>query len=112
MFTKTSLHYYENVCSLDWLGVEEKHKENNEFVYGEFTVKPTLPGKKIILHYVVVNNVCRVHSLTVNLIRPNKFGEYNKIIQEQMIGGIIEKVNEAKTPKKGKEFYLPHTPVI
>ena len=34
LFTKTSLRDYENLCSLDCLGVEEKH-EKNEFVYGE-----------------------------------------------------------------------------
>ena len=36
MFTKTSLHGYENLCSLDYLGIEEKHEKKNEFVYGEF----------------------------------------------------------------------------
>ena len=35
LFTKTSLHDCENLCSLDCLGIEEKH-EKNEFVYGEF----------------------------------------------------------------------------
>ena len=38
LFTKTSLHLhdYENLCSLDCLGIEEKHEKNNEFIYGEF----------------------------------------------------------------------------
>ena len=35
LFTKTSLHDYENLCSLDCLSIEEKH-EKNEFVYGKF----------------------------------------------------------------------------
>ena len=35
LLAKTSLHDYENLCSLDCLGIEEKQK-NNEFVYGEF----------------------------------------------------------------------------
>ena len=35
-FSKTSLHDYENLCSLDCLGIEKKHEKNNEFVYGEF----------------------------------------------------------------------------
>ena len=35
-----------------------------------------------------------------------------KIIQEQINEGIIEKVSETKTSEKGKEFYLPHRPVI
>ena len=35
LFTKTSLHDCENLCSLDCLYIEEK-QERNEFVYREF----------------------------------------------------------------------------
>ena len=119
MFTKTSLHDYENLCSLNCLGIEEKHEQNNEFIYREFrtqlgrdslgTMKPTLSGKKISNE---VNSLGRLHSLTKDLIRSNKLGEYDKIIQEQINEGIIEKVSETKTSEKGKELYLPHRPVI
>ena len=127
MFTKTSLHDYENLCSLDCLGIEEKHEKNNEFVYGEFRKQlgwdsfgnyetnliwkdnhPPLCSNE-------VNSPGRLYSLTKNLIRSNKLREYDKIIQEQINEGIIEKVSETKTSEKGKEFYLPkefHRPVI
>ena len=59
-----------------------------------------------------MNSLGRLHSLTKNLIRSNKLGEYDKIIQEQINEGIIEKVSETKTSEKGKEFYLLHRPVI
>ena len=59
-----------------------------------------------------MNSFGRLHSLTKNLIRSNKLGEYDKIIQEQINEGIIEKVRETETSEKGKEFYLPHRPVI
>ena len=59
-----------------------------------------------------MNSLGRLHSLTKNLIRSNNYGEYDKIIQEQINEGIIEKVNETKTSERGKEFYLPHRPVI
>ena len=36
LFTKTSLHDYENLCSLECFGIEEKHEKTNVFVYGEF----------------------------------------------------------------------------
>ena len=36
LFTKTSLHDYEKLCSLDCLCIEEKHDKNNESVYQEF----------------------------------------------------------------------------
>ena len=60
--TKMSLHDYENLCSLDCLGVEEKHEKTNEFVYGEFRKQLRLDSvgnyennrKKIILRYVVI----------------------------------------------------------
>ena len=59
-----------------------------------------------------MNSLGRLHSLTKNLIRSNKLGEYDKIIQEQINEGIIEKMRETKKSEKGKEFYLPHRPVI
>ena len=64
------------------------------------------------LHNNEVNSLGRLHSLTKNLIRSNKLGEYDKIIQEQINEGIIEKVSETKTSEKGKEIYLSHRPVI
>ena len=59
-----------------------------------------------------MNSLGRLHSLTKNLIQSNKLAEYDKIIQEQINEGITEKVSETKTSEKGKEFYLPHRPVI
>ena len=124
MFSKTSLHDYENLCSLDCLGIEEKHEKNNEFVYGEFRKqlgrdsfgnhKTNLIWKENHppLRSNEVNSLGRLHSLTKNLIRSNKLGEYDKIIQEQINEGIIEKISKTKTSEKGKEFYLPHRPVF
>ena len=59
-----------------------------------------------------MNSLGRLHSLTKNLIRSNKLGEYDKIIQEQINKGIIEKVSKNKISEKGKKFYPPHRPVI
>ena len=59
-----------------------------------------------------MNSLDRLHSLTKNLIRSNKLGEYDKIIQEQINEGIIEKVGKTETSEKGEEFYLPHRPMI
>ena len=36
LFTKTYLRDYENLCSLDSLGIGKKHQKNNESVYREF----------------------------------------------------------------------------
>ena len=80
-----------NLTSLFWGNLENSYVR---ILLG--TMKPTLPRKKIILHYVVTN----------------KFGKYNKIIQKQINESMVEKVNETKTFEKRKEFYLPHRPVI
>ena len=36
-----------------------------------------------------------------------KFIAYDKVIQEQLEDGIVEKISDI-TPQKSKEFYLPH----
>ena len=36
MFSKTSVYDYENLCSLDVLGVKEEHVRRDEVVYDEF----------------------------------------------------------------------------
>ena len=35
-FSKTSLHGFENLCSLDCLGIEENHVKFDDIVYGKF----------------------------------------------------------------------------
>ena len=49
-----------------------------------------------------MNSLGKLNSLRKSLIRSNKFGEYNKIIQEQINENINEKVNETETREKGK----------
>ena len=124
MFTKTSLHDYENLRSLDCLALKKKHEKNNEFVYGELRkqlgwdslgdYESNLIWKENHppLRSNEVNSLGRLHSLTKFLIRSNKLREYDKIIQEQINEGIIVKVSETKTSEKGKEVYLPQRPVI
>ena len=116
LFTKTSLHDYENLRSLDSLGIEEKHEENSEFVYGGFRKQlvwhsfgnyetnliwkenhPPLPSNEL-------NSLSKLHSSTKNLIRSNKFRKYDKII--------LKLTSETKRSEKGKEFHLPPRPVI
>ena len=106
------------------MDIEEKHEKNNEFVYGEFrkhlgwnslgNYETNLIWKETHLPLRIneLNSLGRLHSLTKNLIRSNKLGEYDKIIQEQTDEGIIEKVSETKTSKEGKKFYLPHRHAI
>ena len=69
LFTKTSLHGYENLCSLDYWGIEEKHEENNEFVYGELRKQLCRDSLRNYenhppLRSNEVNSLGRLHSLT------------------------------------------------
>ena len=96
------------------MGIEEKHEKNSEFVYGGFR-------KQLVWHSFgnyetnliwkenhpplrsnEVNSLDRLHSLTKNLSQSNKPGEGNKIIQQKINEGIIEKVSETTTSEKGK----------
>ena len=103
LFNKTSLHNYGNLCSLDCLGIEKKHEKNNEFVYGEFRKQL---GQDSLRNYETnliwkesypplrsneVNSFGRLHSLTKILIRSNKLGEYDEIIQEQIMKVSLKK---------------------
>ena len=36
LYSKTTFHDYENLCSCDVLGIEENHKKRNNVVYEEF----------------------------------------------------------------------------
>ena len=58
-----------------------------------------------------MNSLGRLHNLTKNLIR-SKLKQYDKIIQEQINEGIIEKLSQTKASEKGKKFCLSHRPVI
>ena len=66
MFSKTSVHDYENLCSLDVLGVKEEHARQDEVVYDEFKkkllrdgMKRVYSGKRNILHLMQVSlEVC------------------------------------------------------
>ena len=108
MFTKTSLHDYENLCPLDCLSIEEKHEKYNEFVCGEFIeqlgrdsignyeTNPIWKENHLQLRSNEVNSLDRLHNLTRKLNSIKKAWGYDKIIQEQINEGIIEKLAKLK----------------
>ena len=95
MFSKTSVHDYENLCSLDVLGVKEEHVRRDEVVYDEFKKQlsqspegwyetnlfwkekhPPLDTNKF-------GSLGRLNSLLNNLKRNGQFNTYNEIIRDQ-----------------------------
>ena len=102
LFSKTSLHDYEKLCSLDCLGIEERRDDSN-YVYEEFQKQlgrglggfyetnliwkdnhPPLKNNKS-------NSLRRLSNPVKNLTHRNQFERYDNIIQDQIKEGIIEK---------------------
>ena len=112
MFSKTSVHDYENLCSLDVLGVKEKHVRRDEIVHNEFKKQlsqspegwhetnlfwkerhPPLDTNKS-------GSLGWLNSLLLNLKRNDQFNTYNDIISDQQENGIAEKVDEKSQCQK------------
>ena len=86
MFSKTSVHDYENLCSLD--------VRRDEVVYDE-----------------IKKQLGRLNNFLNNLKRNDQFNTYNDIIRDQQENGIVEKVDE-KSRCQNNEYYMPHKAVV
>ena len=124
LFSNTSAQDYEKLCSLDVLGIEENHNFKDTEILDKFKkqLKQSDEGwyeTGLIWktdHPVLTNNksnsLGRLNNLLKHLKKNSeKFIAYDKVIQEQLEDGIVEKVSDI-TPQKGKEFYLPHKAII
>jgi hypothetical protein len=100
------------------LGLKDTSPGSQENVYEEFQEQLTrshegwyqtgLPWKAS--HPPLQNNevgsLKRLNSLTND---PELLEKYDNIIKEQLEDGVVERVTESA---QGKEFYLPHKPVV
>ena len=123
LLTQTCTADYENLCRLDVLGLEDLPKNDQDMVYTEFKEQlrrdpggwyetglpwkgnhPPLPSNK-------QGSIQRLESLMRKLNRMSNTctEEYNKIIQHQIQENIVEIAPEQPN---GREFYIPHKPVI
>ena len=126
LFSKTSLHDYENLCSLDYLGIEENHVKSDDLIYDKFRKQLGRNSKGYyetnliwkeghsLLSGNKYGNIGRLNNLVKNLRRTNKLEVYDSIIQEQRANEIIKKVEveEENETVSERVFYLPHIPVI
>ena len=116
LFSQTSTHDYEKLCSLDCLGVSEKqHKIRKQLGRGpEGYHETSLIWKEN--HSPPRNNEKSSLGRLNNLIRNLNLEAYDKIMQGQIAGGIVEKVTESgkceETQNSEKIFYMPHRAVI
>ena len=86
MFSKTSVHDYENLCSLD--------VRRDEVVYDE-----------------IKKQLGRLNNFLNNLKRNDQFNTYNDIIRDQQENGIVEKVDE-KSRCQNNKYHMLHKAVV
>ena len=120
-----SINTYEELCSLDILGLLDKHhlSKPDDVVLEKF--KRQLTQDKNRCHETnliwkegqskVKNNKAGSLGRLKNLVRnlqqePEKFKAYNDVIKAQIANRIVERA--PVTPDADKEFYLPHKPVF
>ncbi len=112
---------YEQLTSLDVLGLADRNENDQKTVYYEFEeqlsrdqagwYEATLPwkGNHPPLPTYENGSKRRLEQLVRKLERNGQYFEYNKIIQDQLNQGVIEPAPATKTEK---EFYIPHKAVI
>ena len=117
LLTQSALVDYEQLCSLDVLGLADSHKNDQFEVYEEFKeqlerspagwYETRLPWK--VNHPTLPTNETgskrRLEQLVRKLERNGQYEEYDSIIQDQLKEGIVEPAPDVAT---GKEFYIPH----
>ena len=116
LLTQTSHVDYEELCRLDVLGLEDTPEHDQRTVYAEFReqlvrhtegwYETSLPWKGN--HPPLPNNK-GVRLSNLQNRRMGVTGSYAQIIENQKSEGIIE---VASDPPQGKEYYIPHKPVI
>ena len=121
LLTQTSRVDYEDLCKRDVLGLADSPSGDQSVVYDEFKeqlrmseegwYETGLPWKGN--HTPLPNNkegsLRRLASLLRKLEKNGTIEDYNAVIQEQLIEGIVE-----RTPNSvvGREFYIPHKGVV
>ena len=121
MLAQTGKADYEELCRLDVLGLEDTPEHDQMTVYSEFKEQlvrheegwyetglpwkgnhPPLPNYK-------AGSLRRLASLRNKLQRTGMDEAYSEIIEQQKNEGIVER---ADGPPLGREFYIPHKPVV
>ena len=121
-FTRNSSADYEQLCSLDVLGLGVNPEGEYQPVHEDFKeqlirspegwYETGLLWKNNLdtLHNNKNGSIARLSSLVKRLThKPELLEEYDNIIQDQLKQGIIDKTAQEPGEKK---FYIPHKPVV
>ena len=114
---------YEQLYSLDVLGVEDRGEKDQSTIYAEFqesttrkedgryeVAVPWIPGA-VLSNTNEEPSRKRLHNVNRKLKQNQQLKDvYEKIVHEQLKDGVIEKTKESSTSER--VFYMPHKPVI
>ena len=123
MLTRSAEADYVKLCRLDALGLKEDASDVDNDIYQRFKdqleineegwnetnimwkqFSPALPSNK-------TGSLGRLRGLLRKLRKnPKLLQQYDQIIRDQLKGGIVKRVSDDKP--FGKEFYLPHRPIV
>ena len=119
--TRTSSLDYQQLCSLDVLGLQDRPDGDQQFLYDDFQkqLKRSDEGwcETGLLwkhgHDILPTNL-QVSEDLENLVKklqrePDLLAQCDEVIQDQLAKGIVVKVTSDPI---GREFYIPHKPVI
>jgi transposase InsO family protein len=121
LLTQTSQADFEKLCRLDVLGLADTSEHDQSTVYEEFKenlrrdpagwYEANLPWKPHHPHLPsnVAGSQRRLNNLIKRLERQDIYEQYDQIIQDQLVKGIVE---PAPPEASGKEFYIPHKGVL
>ena len=120
--TRSSIMDYEQLCSLDVLGLKDNQNDEQQSVYEEFkeqlVQKPDRSYETGLLwktnhpplHNHKTGSLKRLENL-VNRLQQNPvlYERYDEIIKDQLAQGIVEIADKEPV---GREFYIPHKAVV
>ena len=121
LLTQSTTLDYEQLGSLDVLGLADRNENDQKTVFNEFEeqlsrdqagwYETTLPwrGNHPPLPTYEHGSKRRLEQLVRKLERNGQYSKYNEIIQEQLQQGVIE-LAPATEPEKA--FYIPHKAVV
>ena len=114
---------YEQLYSLDVLGIEDRGEKDQSTVYAEFrenikrtedgcyeVAVPWIPGAELTKTNEEPSRK-RLHNVTRKLRQqPHIKEEYEQIVRDELRDGVVEETEQQSTSER--VFYMPHRPVI
>ena len=118
---KSCRNDYEQLCSLDVLGIADDTGKDDDYIYTDFCeqLEKTEDGKYETgliwkpIHPKLPTNETRSKARLLTLLKklerdPERLRAYDEIIQGQLRDGIVEEVTSDMISNKSMQFFIPH----